>query len=469
MSSPGNIDIDSRLGEILDVLLAIARQDFGVRASVGETDDTLDAIAVGLNMLAEELQGEVASRRELERAHAELKDTQGRLAHASKLAAVGHLASGVAHEINNPAMSVEVALAIVKRLCDTVQEASQGGVIRIIVPPTDLAAARAAIEDAQEAVDRIRQLTGDLRTFARTDDEIPRPVRLDEVARASCRLAGPTLAPRARLVLELGPVPPLLGSRGRLGQVVTNLLVNAAQALPEDPGGNHVIAVTTCREGDVVVLAVDDSGPGIPIDLQDKIFEPFFTTKPEGAGTGLGLALVAEITAAHGGRIRVARSTRGGARFELRFPIMTDVPMAQGATPNPATPPPVKTTVSSRLLLVDDEPLILRLMTTLLGETCTIVGAGGGAEAIAVIEGGDRAFDLILCDLHMPKIDGVAVYETVARLEPSLLERFVFTTGGAVTARSRDFLDRVQPRILAKPFPVEDLFALIRTAHPKLG
>jgi signal transduction histidine kinase/CheY-like chemotaxis protein len=449
-------DIDARLGEILEVLLAIARQDFQARAAVSGAQDTLDAIAAGLNMLAEELHAETASRQELERAHAELKQTQSRLIHAGKLAAVGQLASGVAHEINNPAMSLEVAVAILKRACDDVHVRSRDD------PRLGLAALlgqidmlRSALDDAREAVQRIRSLTGDLRTFARADHERKELVALDEVARVCCRLAAPMVRPRAELLLNLAPVPLVLGNRGRLGQVVTNLLLNAAQALPDTPDPRQVVAVSTRTVGKDVLLAVEDSGPGVPADLRDRIFEPFFTTKPEGVGTGLGLALVAEIVAAHDGRIEVTSSNHGGAGFLVSFPS------ARGELAPPSGPHETPSSARARILLIDDEPSIVRLLMVLLAGSCTVVSATSGAEAIALLER-DRAFDVVLCDLHMPGVDGIAVYEAVERMEPSLLVRFVFTTGGAVTARSRAFLDRVRPRVLAKPFPVEELFALLR-------
>ena len=449
-------DIDSRLGEILEVLLAIARQDFRVRAEVSGTDDTLDAIAVGLNMLAEELAGEVASRQELERAHQELKQAQARLVHAGKLAAVGQLASGVAHEINNPATSLEVAVAIVARACDEVRLHSEGDPeATVAVLRGKIETVRAALDDAREAVERIRNLTGDLRAFARTDQGGHELVALDEVARISCRLAAPMVRPYAELTLDLAPVPPIRGNRGRLGQVVTNLLVNAAQALWEAPSGPQVISVSTRAESGEVVLAVEDSGPGVPDDLRERIFEPFFTTKHEGPGTGLGLALVSEIVAAHGGRIQVSSSVHGGAGFRVAFPA------ARGEVAAAPAPPESPSRAPVRLLLIDDEPSIVRLLTVLLGASCAVVSAASGKDAIALLER-DRAFDVVLCDLHMPGVDGIQVYETVARAAPALVGRFVFTTGGAITTRSREFLDRVQPRVLAKPFPVEELFALLR-------
>ena len=441
-------ELDLRLGEILEVLLAIARQDFNVRAAVRGTEDVLDAIAVGLNMLAEELGMEVASRRELERAHAELKRAQAQLVHSGKLAAVGQLASGVAHEINNPATSLEAALTIVRRSCDDLSTKLLSSEREV------LGAAREAVADAQEAVSRIRRLTGDIRTFARADDEALRPLRLDEVVDVSCRLAAPMVRPRAELVLKLLPVPTVLGNRGRLGQVVTNLLVNAAQAVPEEAPTAQVVAVSTFERDGKAVLRVEDSGPGVPPELHDRIFEPFFTTKPEGAGTGLGLSLVSEIVLAHHGTIDVSSSDRGGACFDVSLPAVPDV-----AVP-PSSPAQTTGPIRARVLLVDDEAMIVRLLGSLLSDRCDVVSANSGNEAIGILER-DHAFDVILCDLHMRETDGIDVYEAVQRVAPSLLKRFVFTTGGAVTARGRAFLDRNDPRILPKPFRVDELFSLI--------
>jgi CheY-like chemotaxis protein len=173
-------------------------------------------------------------------------------------------------------------------------------------------------------------------------------------------------------------------------------------------------------------------------------------------GTGLGLSLVAEIVRAHGGSIRVGSSPRGGARFELRFPLAREASPPRRSTP-PTLPGPDR---RMRLLLIDDEPTILRLFSTLLAERFDVTTCGEGAAAIKLLER-DRAFDVILCDLQMPRTDGIHVHEAVQRLEPALLGRFVFTTGGAVTQRGRDFLDHQAPRLLPKPFSINDLYAAI--------
>src|SRR5262249_27727572 len=158
-----------------------------------------------------------------------------------------------------------------------------------------LATARRTLTDAMAGMERIRLVVGDLRAFARTDDESAEVVSLVDVVKASCNLARPSISGRARIVLDLDDVPPVQGNRGRLGQVVTNLWVNAAQAIGDSDFLSHEVAVITRLEGERVLLAVEDTGPGIAVELRHRIFEPFFTTKPPGLGTGLGLSLVAQI------------------------------------------------------------------------------------------------------------------------------------------------------------------------------
>lgn len=450
---------DPRLHEILEAILRIARQEFTARAPVSSAEDTVDAIATALNMLAEELDVEVASRRDLEDAYARLQNTQAQLVHAGKLAAIGQLASGVAHEINNPAMGVEVMLEIMERACRDMQRATSRDRLDMDEINAIFGRVRPAIADAREAIGRIRSVTGDLRTFARIDDDSIEPVDVEETVRVSCRLTAPLLRQRGRLELVLGDVPPVLGNRGRLGQVVTNLVVNAAQALPEHGVEAETVRVTTSVEAGDVVITVEDSGPGVPDHLRERIFEPFYTSKPADEGTGLGLPLIQRIIDGHNGTITVSTSPLGGARFEVRLSAATDTAVT-------AAPPaaPVETNTGTRVLIVDDEPIIVRLLESLLEDECELVTAAGGVEAIDLLRGGLEV-DLIVCDLHMPGADGIDVYRAVEAERPELVPRFVFSTGGTTSQRSREFVATVKPRMLAKPFPASELLELIAAAR----
>lgn len=447
-------DSSARLEALLEVMLAIARQDFEVRAPVGPEADAIDAIAVGLNMLAEELRGEVTSRRELERAHTELQQTQARLVHAGKLAAIGQLAAGIAHEINNPIQGVQICLSIVRRTQEQLLDALVEGTLDVEQARRRLSRTTASIDDAFEAIERVRGVTSSLRTFARIDDAPLTRVDLADVIGVSVRLSESTARIRARIVLELADVPPVHGSRGRLGQVVTNLIVNAIQAIPEGATAAHVIRIGLALEAEWVVLTVDDSGVGIPPADRERVFSAFFTTKAAELGTGLGLSLVAEIVRAHGGSISASESTLGGARFEVRLPAMA------GATRAPSSEPRPRSLGRRRVLIVDDEPMLLRLLGIVLSEQCDVVTASSGEVALELVRRGP-AFDVVICDLGMPGMDGVAVYEALTELEPTLRSRFVFATGGATTTKARVFLEQTTERTLQKPFEVATLLTLI--------
>lgn len=310
---------ETRLDEILEVLLAFARHDFSKRAPV-YGDDTIDAISVGLNMLAEELDHDVASRRELVAAYDELRRAEAKLVQAGKMAAVGLLASGVAHEVNNPAAWVSLALAMIKRnVAKTHRLVDDGAPVESI--REELTAIDGLLVDCVEGMKRVNAVVGDLLVFARADDASFEPIAFDEVISSSWRLASTALGDPT-LVLDLGEVPTLVANRGRIAQVVMNLLLNAAHAMSLAPRASPARIVVSTRTHDRgVLLAVEDSGPGIPEDIRARVFEPFFTTKSAREGTGLGLTIVAQIAASYGGWARVTPPESGtGARVEVWFP-----------------------------------------------------------------------------------------------------------------------------------------------------
>jgi C4-dicarboxylate-specific signal transduction histidine kinase len=310
---------DARLDEILDVLLAFARHDFTRRAPV-HGSDTIDAISTGLNMLAEELHQNVASRRELVAAYDELRRAEAKLVQAGKMAAIGLLASGVAHEVNNPAAWVSLALSMMKRnVAKThrlLDEGASADAIR-----EELLAIDSLLVDCVEGMKRVNAVVGDLLVFSRADDASFEPIAFDEVISSSWRLASTALGDVA-LEVDLANAPTLVANRGRIAQVVMNLLLNAAHAVsisPPEPR-RRIIVSTRAQDGGVL-LAVEDSGQGIPEEIRARVFDPFFTTKPPREGTGLGLTIVAQIAASYGGWARVASPQNGGgARIEVWFP-----------------------------------------------------------------------------------------------------------------------------------------------------
>jgi signal transduction histidine kinase/ActR/RegA family two-component response regulator len=450
---------ESRIDDIVEVLIALAQQDFSARARISERRDEVDAIAAGINMLAEELGGEVASRRELEAAYASLKDMQAQLVVAEKFAAIGQLASGVAHELNNPASWILLGLEHGRRRIAEARAASFADHARLT---TILGELETILGDAQAGMERIKVVVGDLRTLSRAEQDEVTELDLNDVVHQSCKLARPVYQSSARIVLQLAALPSIRGSATRLGQLVTNLIVNASQAIAARGSDNEIVIATRAEENHVI-LTVEDTGPGIPTELRERVFEPYFTTKPAEIGTGLGLALVRKIASAHGGEARVTQGARSGACIEVRFPISHEpAPAAVKVRPSRDATPVQR----GRLLVIDDEPMLLRAISGALHEAHDVVVARGGNEGLGILEG-DRAFDLIVCDLQMPGFDGVAVFEAVAQRMPAQLESLVFMTGGAVTPRVQAFLGRRELRVLDKPIDLDALSRLARAAVEK--
>lgn len=231
---------------------------------------------------------------------------ESRTIESDRLCSLGLLAAGVAHEINSPLtwMATNLRYAI-----DELATASP-----------DLAAVRAALADAESGTDLVIKISRDLRVFARNDDEAAVPARMDirRVVEAALRIAAPQIQSRACLVVDLHDVPPVVGIERKLMQVVINLVVNAAQALPSGPAGDHEIRVSTRPEAGAAVIAVGDSGEGVPAEMKRQIFAPLFTTKPE--GTGLGLSISRFIVESFGGTISVEDAVPHGAIFSVRLP-----------------------------------------------------------------------------------------------------------------------------------------------------
>ncbi|MDX2090445.1 MAG: ATP-binding protein [Kofleriaceae bacterium] len=454
-------DSRPRFDQIVEVLMALARQDFSVRLPISPRRDEVDAVAAAINVLAEELGGAVATRRDLEAAYASLQETQAQLVVAEKFAAIGQLASGVAHELNNPAAWILLGLQHARR---RVAEARALGAEHHARLAEILGELEVMLADARAGMERIRVVVGDLRTLSRGDSDEVVELALNDVVRLSLKLARPAYKDTAKIVLELGELPLITGSHARLGQLVTNLILNAAQAIG-DSGQNHEIAITTRSDGQHVILSVEDSGPGIPAELRERVFEPYFTTKPADIGTGLGLALVRKIASAHGGLARVGGGTRTGAMIEVLFPIphREPTPVAEATHAQAALP-----VLRGRLLIVDDEPMLLRAMADALREEHDVMTAQGGSEALAILAH-DHSFDLVLCDLQMPALDGVAVYEAFAKLAPERLDALVFMTGGVVTPRVQKFVERARPRLLDKPIDLDVILNLAATAVRQRG
>jgi CheY-like chemotaxis protein len=305
------------------------------------------------------------------------------------------------------------------------------------------------VRDACHGAERVATIVRDLRTFARGDDGSRGPVDLREVIEAAINIAGNTLKQSARIVRDYGEAPLVDASANRLEQVFLNLLLNAAQALPNGDPERDEIRVRLYGEQQRVVAEITDTGPGVPDHVIGRIFEPFFTTKPVGVGTGLGLPICRSILAAHGGTIEVESSPNEGATFRIALPAST----SSRPTRRTSSRPLVCVGPRGRVLVVDDEVAVGSTLRLVLQREHDVQLATSGEEALRLLAAGTR-FHAIVCDLMMPGMTGVDLYETIRSVYPGLEERMVFMTGGALLAKTEDFLARVKNPLLEKPFDV---------------
>jgi PAS domain S-box-containing protein len=377
----------------------------------------------------------------------ERKVLERRLAQADRLAALGTLAAGVAHEINNPLAYVMLNLEWVARKLPGVRS-----------DVASLEGLTAMLSEARQGVERVSTIVRELRSFSRIDGEMRAPVDLGAVVESALKIAGHEIRPRARVVASCEPVRPVMASESRLEQVVVNLLLNAAQAMPNENVERNEIRVSVRPDGDGhAVLEVTDNGPGVPADVLPRIFDPFFTTKPVGLGTGLGLSICHGIVMSLGGRIAVYSEPGEGATFRVRLPTVEprgeDGPVSTSAPSSQAGP-------RARILVVDDELPIANTLRELLAPDHEVVAATSGAEALAALAGGE--FDVVFCDLVMPSMSGIDLYQRICAERPSLASRVVFMTGGAFTERNADFLSSVENLRVEKPFSLGVVESIVR-------
>jgi CheY-like chemotaxis protein len=264
-------------------------------------------------------------------------------------------------------------------------------------------------------------------------------------------MAGHELRHRARLEVRTDPTPLVVSGPGQLGQVILNLLLNAAHAVEEANGPAPLVslAVGTDAAGWARV-EVRDNGAGIPPDVLPHIFEPFFTTRGRGSGTGLGLAIAwAEVEAA-GGRIEVETEPGRGSAFRVLLPPAP----AGAAIPAPRPPPAAARDAAPegrrRVLVVDDDPLVARSIARAVGKAALVTTAASGAAALELLAAG--RFDAVICDLMMPGMTGMELHERATARDPAQASRFIFVSGGAFTEAARLFLERSTAPLVEKPF-----------------
>jgi PAS domain S-box-containing protein len=375
----------------------------------------------------------------------EKKQTEMQLMLADRMASVGTLAAGVAHEINNPLAAVIANLDMAVQ--DVVDLEDR------VVLPADLLD---ELRDARLSADRVREIVRDLKLFSRTQEERQGAVNVEKVLDSTLRMAWNEVRHRAKVVKEYGAVPRVTANESRLGQVLLNLIVNAVQAIPEGNYLNNQIRIRTYVDGETVVIGIRDSGCGIPPEVQRRLFTPFFTTKPVGVGTGLGLAISHRIVTGMNGTITFESEVGKGTEFRITLPVA------------PASAQPITQRVTTaklasrrgRVLVIDDEESLGHAIRRYLAQEHEVEAVTSARVALDLLAGGAR-YDVILCDLMMPQITGMELHDSVARLDASQAAKIVFVTGGAFTESARTFFETTPNPRIEKPFDLKALRHLV--------
>lgn len=420
-----------RDGAVLDYLLRLRRADDSsfwveVTAHVDEPKDR-----IGRRLVA--LMRDVSERRRLEE---QGRDFYHQLLQSEKMAALGQTVSGVAHELNNP-------LATILTWSE-----------RLSLRPSDDVTKR-GIQTILSESERAAKIVKNLLTFSRKRHTTRAVIDLNQIVREtlSLRAYDQRVSNVTAIEALASGLPQVFADPHHLKQVLLNLIVNAEQAMLATNGRGTLVARTWHdAEKELVVLEINDDGPGVPEEVQGKIFDPFFTTKGVGQGTGLGLTVAYAIVQEHGGRIRVASAPGHGASFFVEFP-------ASGSVIRQVTPPIPKETPNgrgARVLVIEDEPALAATVSEALTDAGFQVDqAGDGHDALNRIQ--ESVYDLLVCDLKMPRMDGPTLYRTITETEPALARRMVFVTGDVAGTEAERFLEESGCQWLAKPFRLADL------------
>jgi PAS domain S-box-containing protein len=363
---------------------------------------------------------------------------QSKLLQTEKMAALGQLVSGIAHELNNPLTAIM-------------------GYAQLLLGRGLAPGHLTEMNHIYQEAERARRIVKNLLFFARENKPERSRADLNEIVERTLALRSYELKIENIIVeTSLAPdLPPTIADPYQLQQVLLNLLVNAEQALLESRGSGHVGIRTFRSSAQRVSMEIVDDGPGVPAEIISRIFDPFFSTKPSGVGTGLGLSIVYGIVHQHGGEISFENRTGGGARFLVELPIV-NVSAAEPAQETLPETMPGSNSSKGYILVVEDEPTVARLIADVLIEEGHDVDAVlDSQEGLARLS--RNRYNAIICDLRMPRLDGQAFYESLVRAGSPLRDKILFITGDTLAPRTRDFLDPLNLPHLDKPFLLEEL------------
>jgi signal transduction histidine kinase/CheY-like chemotaxis protein len=424
----------ARTGSVTDYPLHLRRDD-GATVWV-EVSARAEAPQQG-RLRVEALVRDVSERR---REDAYARDLYQQIQQADKMAALGQTISGVAHELNNPLATI---LSWAERLADrAVDDTSRRGIDIILT-------------EAERAARIVRNLL----TVARKRVSTRAMIDVNRVVQDTLeRRPEDQRHPRVEIALELADrLPEVFADGHQIQQVLLNLITNAEHAIMAAPGGSTIVIRTRADlDRESVVIEVADDGPGVPAEVRGRIFDPFFTTKEVGKGTGLGLTVAYAIIQEHGGRIRLDSPASGGATFVVELPL--GLPRAEPPAAAADTWERVK---GASVLLVEDEAALATAVSDALTDVGLVVDhAGDGQEALARVR--RKTYDAVVCDLKMPRVDGMMLYRAMAAATPAVARRVIFVTGDVAGTDAERFLADSGCRWLAKPFRLADLLRAIR-------
>ncbi len=435
------IDRLSAEGAVTDYLLRLRRMD---NSPVWvEVTAHADPPSTDGSVRVDALVRDVSERKKLED---QTRDLYHQLLQAEKLAALGQTISGVAHELNNPLATI---LTWAERLSQrSLDDTTKRG-----------------LETILGESERAARIVRNLLTFARKRQSTRAMVDLNHVVRETLALRSYDQRVTNITIVDAlaAGLPQVFADSHQIQQVLLNLIINAEQAMLTANGrGTMVVRSWHDVDREAVVLEINDDGPGIAEELQPKIFDPFFPTKEVGKGTGLGLTVAYAIVQEHGGRIRLASNDGGGASFYVELPV-SGTPMRSAKAPAPQAD--FESLIGSTVLVVEDEPALAAAVSEALTDAGFVVDrAGDGEEALRYVNG--KSYDLIVCDLKMPKVDGMQFYQRLAVEFPDSARRVMFVTGDVAGTEAENFLQDSGCRWLAKPFRLGDL---LRTAREILA
>jgi signal transduction histidine kinase/CheY-like chemotaxis protein len=430
------LDLLTRDGAVADFLVRVRRVD----VTPIWIEVTAYAEPVNGALRVEALVRDVSDRKKLDD---QTRDLYHQLLQAEKMASLGQTISGIAHELNNPLATI---LTWAERLSH-----------RQVDDPT-----RRGLDVILGESERAARIVRNLLTFARKRHTTRTMVDLNMVVSETLALRAyeQRVTNIAVLPALAAGLPQVFADPHQLQQVLLNLVINAEQAMLSANGrGTLVVRTWHNAANDTVVLEVNDDGPGVPDDVQSKIFDPFFTTKDVGKGTGLGLTVAYAIVEEHGGRIWIRSSQDAGASFFVELPT-GDAQVVRPPQP-PAEAFAKDMPENARVLVVEDEPALAAAVSEGLADAGFAVDrAGDGEEALALVR--TTTYDLVVCDLKMPRLDGTQFYRAIAATIPSLARRVIFVTGDVVGTDAERFLEESGCRWLAKPFRLADLLRTVR-------